>query len=204
MDLQRGGASQFRVDRTGYGFFSAGLSQVPEIGLSSSGILLFAGRIRIKSATSSTVMFQDSTELSSANIILGLQTNLFPMIKRNGAALQARLADDSGYCNFDASTVGVYGNLQLQDQITTIGATDIRIVVPTSTKGLLINQDYSFTAHASALVEVRSTTKGFLPPKMTTTQKNAISSPATGLVVFDIDLGKLCVYSGTWQTVTSI
>jgi len=57
---------------------------------------------------------------------------------------------------------------------------------------------------ASALLSMSSTTKGFLPPVMTTTQKNAISSPATGLVVFDSTLGKLCVFSTTWQTITSI
>lgn len=60
------------------------------------------------------------------------------------------------------------------------------------------------TANASALLQVDSTTKGVLFPRMTTTQKNAISSPATGLVVFDTDLGKLCVFSTTWQTITSV
>lgn len=58
--------------------------------------------------------------------------------------------------------------------------------------------------NTSAIFELRSTTKGFLPPVMTTTQKNAISSPATGLVLFDSTLGKLCVYGGAaWQTITS-
>ena len=57
---------------------------------------------------------------------------------------------------------------------------------------------------ASAALQVDSTTKGFLPPRMTTTEKNAISSPATGLVVFDSTLAKLCVYTGAaWETVTS-
>jgi hypothetical protein len=61
------------------------------------------------------------------------------------------------------------------------------------------------TANASALLDVQSTTKGVRMPNMTTTQKNAISSPAAGLMVFDTTLAKLCVYSGTaWQTVTSI
>jgi hypothetical protein len=42
-------------------------------------------------------------------------------------------------------------------------------------------------------------------PNMTTTQKNAISSPAAGLIVFDTTLAKLAVYSGSaWQTVTSV
>jgi hypothetical protein len=58
--------------------------------------------------------------------------------------------------------------------------------------------------NASALLDVSSTTKGFLPPRLTTTQKNAISSPAAGLVVYDTTLGKLCVYTTAWETVTSL
>jgi hypothetical protein len=58
---------------------------------------------------------------------------------------------------------------------------------------------------ASALLSMSSTTQGFLPPVMTTTQKNAISSPATGLIIFDTTLAKLCVYTGAaWQTITSL
>lgn len=58
---------------------------------------------------------------------------------------------------------------------------------------------------ASAQVTINSTTKGFLPPRMTTTQKNAIASPATGLVVYDTTLNKLCVRTASaWETITSI
>lgn len=56
----------------------------------------------------------------------------------------------------------------------------------------------------SAKLQVTSTTQWFLPPLMTTTQKNAIWTPATWLVVFDSTLWKLAVFSGTWQTVTSV
>ena len=53
---------------------------------------------------------------------------------------------------------------------------------------------------ASAALDVVSTTKGFLPPRMTTTQKNAISSPASGLMVYDSTTNKLCCYNGsTWN-----
>jgi len=51
--------------------------------------------------------------------------------------------------------------------------------------------------NSSAILELKATTKGFLPPRMTTTQKNAISSPAEGLMVMDITTHKLCVYDGT-------
>jgi len=55
-------------------------------------------------------------------------------------------------------------------------------------------------AVASAQLEMVSTTQGFLPPRMTTTQKNAIASPAAGLVVYDSTTNKLCCYNGsTWN-----
>jgi len=59
--------------------------------------------------------------------------------------------------------------------------------------------------NASALLDVQSTTKGVRMPNMTTAQKNAIASPAAGLMVFDTTLAKLCVYTGAaWQTITSV
>jgi hypothetical protein len=58
---------------------------------------------------------------------------------------------------------------------------------------------------ASAILDAQSTTKGVRFPNMTTTQKNAISSPVAGLVIFDTTLSKLCVYTGAaWQTITSV
>lgn len=39
--------------------------------------------------------------------------------------------------------------------------------------------------NASALLDITSTTKGFLPPRMTTAQRDAIASPAEGLVVYN-------------------
>jgi hypothetical protein len=55
----------------------------------------------------------------------------------------------------------------------------------------------NITLVASAVLQVDSTTKGFLPPRMTTTQKNAIGTPAAGLIVYDTDTNKLCCYNGT-------
>jgi Chaperone of endosialidase/Head domain of trimeric autotransporter adhesin len=39
--------------------------------------------------------------------------------------------------------------------------------------------------NASAMLDVSSTNKGLLPPRMSTAQRNAIASPADGLLVFD-------------------
>jgi hypothetical protein len=60
-------------------------------------------------------------------------------------------------------------------------------------------------ADASAVIQADSTTRGVLFPRMTTTQKNAIASPASGLVVYDTTLGKLCVRgAAAWETITSL
>jgi hypothetical protein len=53
---------------------------------------------------------------------------------------------------------------------------------------------------ASAVMEVTSTTQGFLPPRMTNAQMLAIAAPAAGLVVYDTTNNKHCGYNGTaWQ-----
>jgi hypothetical protein len=53
----------------------------------------------------------------------------------------------------------------------------------------------------SSKFTIESTTQGFLPPRMTTTQKNAIASPAEGLQVWDTTLKLMSVYNGTtWIT----
>ena len=63
---------------------------------------------------------------------------------------------------------------------------------------------YGTAPVASAQVQIDSTAKGFLPPRMTTLQKIGITLPAIGLVIYDTDLNKLCVFTNVWETVTSI
>ncbi len=50
---------------------------------------------------------------------------------------------------------------------------------------------------SSSVLDVESTSKGFLYPRMTNTQMLAISSPANGLMVFNTDAGALYCYNGT-------
>jgi len=54
------------------------------------------------------------------------------------------------------------------------------------------------TPQASALLNMSSTTKGFLLPRMNTTEQNAISSPANGLLIYNTDSLCLVEWNGTY------
>jgi hypothetical protein len=118
------------------------------------------------------------------------------LLVQNSAGTQLFKVADDGRADFGGTLFGVNGvfsaNLNFQsilygtnfwsqdDGGTTIGAQAAPV--------------------ASAILDIRSTTRGFLPPRMTTTQKNAIASPATGLVLYDSTTNKLCCYNGsTWN-----
>jgi hypothetical protein len=78
------------------------------------------------------------------------------------------------------------------------GSTHVAGLRLNNNANVLIN---TTTDVASAVLNVDSTTKGFLPPRMTTTQRNAIASPAEGLMVYDTVLKRPCFYDGTsWVT----
>src|SRR6185436_17805416 len=54
----------------------------------------------------------------------------------------------------------------------------------------------TLTPHASAQLDVSSSTKGTLITTMTTAQRKAIAGPATGLLVFDTDKKTIYMYDG--------
>ncbi len=66
-----------------------------------------------------------------------------------------------------------------------------------------VNQDNS-NPDPSAMLDVKSSDKGMLIPRMTTAQRTAISSPAIGLLVFDQTTGGFWFYNGTaWQDLSA-
>lgn len=66
----------------------------------------------------------------------------------------------------------------------------------TFAQGMAINATGA-TADASAMLDVASTSKGMLVPRMSATQRTSISSPANGLLVYDNTLGSFYYNSGT-------
>lgn len=59
--------------------------------------------------------------------------------------------------------------------------------------------------HPSALLELNENSKGLLIPRMTQAQRNAISSPAEGLMVYQTDetIGFWYYSAGSWLWITN-
>lgn len=56
------------------------------------------------------------------------------------------------------------------------------------------------TPHASAALDISSSTKGVLIPRMNTAQRTAVAAPAKGLIVFDNESGSYWYYNGmAWR-----
>jgi hypothetical protein len=106
-----------------------------------------------------------------------------------GASTQANANSQTNQIVIGTSETGLGSNTTIIGNSSTI---------LTALRGAVITGGTS--VNASAQLQVDSTVRGFLPPRMTTTQKNAISSPATGLVVYDTTLNQISYYNGTTWT----
>jgi hypothetical protein len=58
------------------------------------------------------------------------------------------------------------------------------------------------TPDASAILDLSSPEKGLLIPRMTMSKRDAIASPAKGLIVYVIDDGSFYIYNGAWRRLT--
>ena len=192
LDLQVGGVSKFRVSNNGTLTIPNNNIIVSNGYISSSQLYALTigkvGNYFIDSASDGVVRISDNAQTSFGRLQLGGTTNAFPAIKRNGAAMQIVLADDSGFANIRCADLN---STSISNSST--GVVNINAVQYVSTSGVSIN---NASLNASAILQADSTTKGFLPPRMTTTEVNAIASPAEGLVVFNTTISHLCVYQG--------
>ena len=82
------------------------------------------------------------------------------------------------------------------------GWTDDGTVVRLTTSTDFVGIGTSSPSSTSAL-DITSTTKGILIPRMTTAQRNAIATPATGLQIYNTDCGTLNYWTGTCWVSTS-
>ncbi len=105
--------------------------------------------------------------------------------------------------------VGTYNTTYTPASATTFNAADRAFVVGYGQSGATLDAfavwkngsigiGKATIPDASAIVEIVSTTKGFLPPRMTATQASAISSPAEGLLVYVTDTNGTFTAKGWW------
>jgi len=161
--------------------------------------LTAAGRLLLGTTTESTFLLDvNGTARVSGNLTL---SNANPLSLTNAGAY---FSIGSYFFGSSGSIIGT--NNSFADWAVRIGSGGLLIANGTNNnhllrEGLALFTDNAantnITGSASAVLQANSTTKGFLPPRMTTTEKNAISSPATGLQVYDTTLGSLNVYNGT-------
>lgn len=83
------------------------------------------------------------------------------------------------------------------------GASGLSMTAELGSTGTFHIGSNSFTEILSAKLRVDSTTQGFLPPRMTTTQRDAIATPAAGLMIYNTTTDKLNVFTTAWEVVTS-
>ena len=97
---------------------------------------------------------------------------------------------------------GTLTGTTLNSTVTNSSLTSVGTLTNTIISGKLV-VGASSPVSASAVLEANSTTQGFLPPRMTTTQRDAILSPATGLVIFNTTTNGLEVKSSNgWVLLT--
>ena len=89
------------------------------------------------------------------------------------------------YWNSGPQILGNTNDITIKNAATTAGA---NVSIGTS------------AAAASSILDITSTVKGVLLPRMTSTQRDAISSPATGLTLFCTDCTATDASTGVMQT----
>jgi hypothetical protein len=199
------------------GVFLAGKSDlnnyiIPNLGL---GIAVPTAKVHIKgsgstSATTSLLVQNSAGQMAlqvtdDRNVAIGNRLNLNGTFDQIYAQSSAQIAV-RGYHGLQVSRgTGVTSTMfEVYDEATTTGGLLVNVRNTPFANMLTVNylgQMALGTAspNASAQFQINSTTRGFLPPVMTTTQKNAISAIA-GLVVYDSTTNKLCCYNGsTWN-----
>ena len=78
------------------------------------------------------------------------------------------------------------------------------VSVVTNAQSVSVNTDGT-TADASAIFDIKSTTKGFMLPRVTSAQRAVIASPGLGLLVFDTDTKTIWAYNGSaWTNLTTV
>lgn len=113
IDLLVGGSSKFKVTNTGVATFgssifsSGNLFMDGNVSAGAGSDVVITNRFRFRSPGTGIVTFLDNAGTDFNRLQFGGTTSLFPALKRNGATLETRLADDSGFCNLNTGILSI-------------------------------------------------------------------------------------------------
>ena len=148
-----------------------------------------------------------STSLVSNSVLLGNGTNPLQVVSPGASG---NVLTSNGTTWTSAPLTGVTaGNLSgttLAANVINTSITSVGILTNTTVNGKMTVGNSSESS-SSAILEVNSTSKGFLPPKMSASQRDAISNPASGLMIWCNNCGstgEIQVFSenAQWLTIT--
>lgn len=113
LDLQTGGVSRFAVDKLG-GMSATLITSTAEINAGLANSFTWGttnSRATIFSPSNGVIRLSNGTGTDFSRLQFGLTNSTAPAIKRNGTALNFRLADDSADCPVTASNGTFSGNI---------------------------------------------------------------------------------------------
>lgn len=145
----------------------------------------------------------------TGSVVRPSETGVFITSSQTGAFYAS--SNPSGYVtgsvlrpNETANIPAINGGTIANGSITLQGTTDSTrttssTILEPSGGGVVVG---SSTRNSSAIFQIDSTGSGFLPPRMTIAQRNAIVTPASGLIVYTSDDSSLNLSDGSsWANV---
>jgi hypothetical protein len=217
-----GGSNQLNIGNLIYGS-SLGNSSTQSTGGVGIGVTNIGSRLDV-SPTASQIGLRVSGS-SSTDMVRITQTgsgnSLVVEDENNPDTSPFIVAGDGkvyiGTTTATTSILNVNGNTLIYGNIFLNGTTNRAIQNATAGRALInfatVGDSYfnngslgigTTTPNTSSILDLTSTSKGFLPPRMTNVQITGITSPPEGLTIYSTDAKTLVFYNGTsWQKVTT-
>ena len=148
-----------------------------------------------------------ATALTTNNVLLGNGTNSLQTVApgANGNILTSNGTTWTSVTPSNtAASAGTLSGTTLASNVINSTLTSVGVLTNATVSGKIIAGTSTETS-PSAILEANSTTKGFLPPRMTGAHRDAISSPLAGLIIWcsNCGLGEIEVYNGSsWVNIS--
>ncbi|MBF9140237.1 tail fiber domain-containing protein [Hymenobacter properus] len=206
-DLSTDFSARLLSNSNGLGFHTGG-SNTPRLLIDPTGALTLSSL----AGSGTRMLITDANGLLSAQALPG-GDNLGNHTATQNLSLGTNLLTGGGSIGLGISSTGTVGIGGAATVGTTLGVGGAATIggAATVTGAATIGGDATVggtvgigttTPAASAMLDVTSTTKGFLPPRLSLVQRDAIASPAAGLTVYNTSTNKLNTWNGTSWTET--